>query len=92
MDLTISEYIEAVSYLQFPHLGTSDHIAIFVRFNVSLNVPSRKVHILLELCFMESYICGYFHQAQWNILKSEPLSDVLLMPLLKFLQRLMIVT
>ena len=46
LDLAISEYTETVSY--HPHLGTSDHIAIFVSYNVNLHVPSllssRKVY------------------------------------------------
>lgn len=57
LDLVISEYTGTVFY--HPHLGTSDHIVISVRFNVSLHVPSlpsfRKVHILLEVCSMESH-------------------------------------
>ena len=57
LDLAISEYTGTVFY--HPHLGTSDHIVISVRFNVSLHVPSlpsfRRVRILPEVCSMESY-------------------------------------
>jgi len=61
LDLAISEYTGTVSY--HPHLGTSDHIAIFVVFQMSLHVPSsvppRKVYHWKSVPWR--HLHGYFH-------------------------------
>ena len=48
LDLAISKYTGTVSY--HPHLGTSDHIAIFVRFAIFI---TNQKSIPLEICPME---------------------------------------
>ena len=51
LDFAISEHIETVFY--YPHLGTSDHLAVFVNFNTGLQVPPSLPSISLEICPLE---------------------------------------
>ena len=77
LDLAISEHAGSVSY--YPHLGTSDHIAIFVGFQMSLHVPSssptRKVYHWKSAPWR--HLCGHFCQVQWGFLKSKPIPDAI---------------
>ena len=66
LDLAISEYPGTVSY--HPHLGTSDHIAILVKYSVCLHVPpslpSRKVYHWSSAPW--NHLRGYFRRVQWD--------------------------
>ena len=77
LDLAISEHAGTVSY--HPHLGTSDHIAIFVRFHMSLHMPSslptRTVYHWKSAPW--NHVRGYFRRVQWNFLKSESIPDAI---------------
>ena len=77
LDLVISKHAVTVSY--YPLLGTSDHIAIFVGFQMSLHVPSslptRKVNHWKSAPWR--HLCGHFHQVKWGFLKSKPIPDAI---------------
>ena len=77
LDLALSEYVYTGTVSYHPPFGTSDHIAIFVRYNVSSHLPPPP-------CFRRVYhwksapwhhIRGYFRRVQWDKLKFEPTSD-----------------
>ena len=77
LDLAISEHTGTVSY--YPHLGTSDHIAVFLSFNTGLQVPSslpiRKVYHWKSVPW--NRLRGYFRRVSWSSLKSGYISDAI---------------
>jgi len=77
VDLAISKHTGTVSY--HPHLGISDHIAIFVSFQMDLHVPSslpsKKVYHWKSAPW--THIHGYFRRVKWDFLKTESVSDAI---------------
>ena len=70
LDLIITEYAASVTY--HPHLGSSDHIGLFVKFNLNLQEPpplvSRRVYHWASALW--NHIRGHFRHVQWDVLRS----------------------
>jgi len=70
LDLIITEYAGSVTY--HPHLSSSDHIGLFVKFNLNLHEPpplvSRRVYHWAPAPW--NHIHGHFRRIQWDVLRS----------------------
>ena len=75
LDLVITECSGTVTY--HPHLGSSDHVGLLLKFIVRLQVPPPLTPQPVYHWKMApwNHVCGHFLCVQWDVLKTGTISD-----------------